>query len=193
VSLLEIVIVGDFSNNKDEGLKNVAKSISKVLESRHNVYRFNIKKILLRDNIQILFKKSPDIVHIISSPTIASFIVAKIFAIRWPSTKVAISALHHGRQNVDKLRHKNIISKFLRTDIILYQAVEYSYVEFCRKNYYFPNGVDINVFKPLAKPTRSELRSAYGIPMDAFVILHVGHQSKIRNIGVFSKIKSTIF
>jgi glycosyltransferase involved in cell wall biosynthesis len=53
---------------------------------------------------------------------------------------------------------------------------------------FFPNGVDTKVFSPVGETKKNELRSKYSIPLDKFVILHVGHITPWRSLEIFKEL-----
>jgi len=52
-----------------------------------------------------------------------------------------------------------------------------------------PFGVDINKFKPVNNESKLRLRDKYGLDNEAFIVAHVGHLNKRRNLGVFKEIQ----
>lgn len=53
---------------------------------------------------------------------------------------------------------------------------------------YLRTGVDTARFVPVSSERKAELRSKYGIPGDKPVVLHVGHMSAGRNIGLMGQL-----
>ena len=52
-----------------------------------------------------------------------------------------------------------------------------------------PNGVDLEKFVPVSKEIKSELRKKYEIDENKFVVLHIGHITKVRNLEVFKELQ----
>jgi glycosyltransferase involved in cell wall biosynthesis len=51
----------------------------------------------------------------------------------------------------------------------------------------FTPGVDLEQFRPATLSRKEELRDRYGIPRDRFVLLHVGHLKRSRNLQVVTE------
>ena len=54
----------------------------------------------------------------------------------------------------------------------------------------FPPAVDCARFRPASLAERAELRSQYGIPTAAFVLLHVGHLNSNRNLPILAGLQA---
>ena len=50
-------------------------------------------------------------------------------------------------------------------------------------------GVDVERFKPVDTARRAALRAAYGVPRDAYVVLHVGHINAGRNVAALAPLQ----
>lgn len=189
---MKILLLGDFSDKNNEGLKNISKTILKKLSIRNEVKTIDVKKKSIIVVIKLLINYNPDIIHIVSSPSISSLIVGKLLSFRWPRSKIFISALHHGIENVTSILNSKLICRLLKTDVILYQIADNKYENVCKKSYYFPNGIDLEKFSPVSSDVKKTLRLKFGLSPDSFVILHIGHQSDVRNLSLFLTIKNRI-
>jgi glycosyltransferase involved in cell wall biosynthesis len=72
----------------------------------------------------------------------------------------------------------------LRPDLVLVQseATRASLAPFgCRMAELTP-GIDLDRFRPMSVAQRIALRRAYAVPEDAYVVLHVGHLNRERNV-----------
>lgn len=191
---MRILLVGDFSDNLDEGMKNIAKYIfMMLLKSGEDVDKINIKKFpshVILKNI-ILKNKNYDIIHYFTAPTFSSFIILKLLKLVNRNSKTVISALHPKAE--DYLSHevkRRVISSLLKVDAILYQYNPKIYTGLAKKLLFFPNGVDTKRFSPVpSREKKIELREMLGLPKDKVIVLHVGHLSHKRNIGIFEKIQ----
>ncbi len=56
---------------------------------------------------------------------------------------------------------------------------------------YLRTGVDTERFKPVPKEQKAELRRKYGIPVDKPVVLHIGHMTEGRNIGLLTQVDAS--
>jgi len=54
---------------------------------------------------------------------------------------------------------------------------------------FLPSGVDLARFRPVLPEEKAHLRRSYGLPAEDYLVLHVGHLKRSRNIGVFSQIR----
>jgi len=55
---------------------------------------------------------------------------------------------------------------------------------------FLPNGVDISRFKPVSVEEKCALRMKYDLPLDGFVVLHVGPIKRGRNLQVFTELQA---
>lgn len=55
---MEIMLIGDFSENFDEGMKNIAKYVYKYLSKKHNVKSLNVKHLISRQTLENLKKNN---------------------------------------------------------------------------------------------------------------------------------------
>lgn len=190
---MKILLIGDFSDQYDEGLKNISKKFYHELNKNNEVNIINIKKINLIEFLLILVKFKPKVIHYFTGPTFFSFIFLKLLKLRWVTTKTVISALHP--KSPEFLKNKiywYIICSLFKPDIILYQDKKDQFAGISEKLYYFPNGVDIEKFCPVSKQQKIDLKIKYSLDFNKYVILHVGHVIRKRNLEVFQKIQETV-
>ena len=187
---MKIILIGDFSGNFDEGLKNIAKYNYDYLKKKHNVEIINVKRKLSMKSIMGVIKFKPDILHYFTAPTYSAFILLKILHIFFLKSKTLISALHAKPSPLLYNRALRFIVKlFLKPNLILYQNDPDFYKGLGENILYFPNGVNVNKFMQVDKKTKEKLRLKYGIDKNKFTILHVGHLSRKRNLEIFTKIQ----
>jgi len=188
---MKILLIGDFSNNFDEGFKNIAKYTYQYLSKKYDVKTLNIKQILSVRTVKTLKESKPDIIHYFTAPTLSSFILIKILSIKYPKSKIIISALYPKFSLFLRNKRLKSILKFIlkKPDAILYQNDHEVFKDISKNVIFFPNYVDINKFKPVTEKEKLELREKYDIEKNKFVILHVGHLSKKRNLEVLSNIQ----
>ncbi len=53
----------------------------------------------------------------------------------------------------------------------------------------FPGGVELSRFTPVSEPQKKELRRRHGVPLDAFLVLHVGHINAGRRVQLLERIQ----
>lgn len=94
-------------------------------------------------------------------------------------------------------RYHHILDRFLRyglPDFILTQSPFESEKlgKLGIKSYLFPSGVDLNKFKPISKEGKILLRQKYNLLPERYIILHVGHLDRSRNVEILASIKNSI-
>ncbi len=187
---MKILLIGDFSENYDEGYKNISKYLFDHLSSRNTVETLNIKKLISKNVATQFGKFSPDIIHQFTGPTVLSFVFLKLLSVRWPDSCLVVSALHSGSSSFLKSKIiSRIIRFFCKPDVILYQEGIEKYNKIANKVVFFPNGVDTTRFHPVDAREKDILREKYSIDKNKFVVLHVGHFFEKRNLDIFASIQ----
>lgn len=187
---MKILLIGDFSSNFDEGFKNIAKNIYISLSKKHEVKKMNVKQFLSIQTFEIIRCYKPDIIHYFTAPTLFAFIILRFLSYRWRKSKIVISALHPRFSTI--LNHKNLrslLKLLLRPDMVLYQVNPEVFRDIGKNAILFTNGIDVYKFKPMQIDEKLKLRKKYGIDEKKFIILHVGHLSKVRNLEIFKLIQ----
>jgi len=185
---MNVCILGDFSENLDEGYKNITFCITNELSDHHKIMKLNIKKIFSIDFWKDVRNfNSPHIIHHLTAPTIRSFLVLKILSLHWRDAKTITSALYPNFSSFSK----KFIPLF-KPDLILTQSCESDrmFRDLGCRTRFLSNGVDIEKFVPVAKNVKGTLREKYGISRAKFVVLHVGHLEEKRNLRIFDRIQS---
>lgn len=179
---MKICIVGHF-DNRDEGVRNVAKTFYSELKKKYEVKKANISSI---QDLITLIRFNADIIHLVLTPTLTGILISKIISVTNPRSKVIISAIH---PSLPKWK----ILKLFKVDLVLVQTKE---SENLFKNMKFPtkvlyNSVDIEKFRPVDEFEKQRLREKYRIPQDKFVILHLGSLiRKVRNLEILNEIQN---
>ena len=97
---MRICLMGDFSGNTDEGMKNVSKNIKNKLSLRYDVLTFNPKDFIKKSFCSRLKSFQPEIIHYLHGPTIRSLIilrVSKLFSINDVKTIVSATRPYFSR------------------------------------------------------------------------------------------------
>jgi len=183
---MRICIIGEHSGYLDEGLRNITHYLTKELSKHHQIMRLDTKKIFSLTFWRDIKNFEPQIIHYTSGPSIKSFIIVRILALG-SNAKTIISAPHPTFSSFSK----KLIPLF-KPDLILVQSYETAkmFTNFGCEIEFLPNGVDTKKFAPVSKNAKEKLREKYGIEKNKFVILHVGHLTKVRNLQIFNKIQS---
>jgi glycosyltransferase involved in cell wall biosynthesis len=190
--ILRVCIIGDFSNNLDEGLKNIAHCLADGFLNYSNIdiYRLNVKNLTPKVILKDLRRFCPHIIHYIPGPTNRSLAILKLIKVfSGPRVKIVISASYPD--------YNDIILRVLRfkpdyvfsQSLSLKQRLDSLKISSCL----LPNGVNLNKFVPvtgLAK--KNELRDKYLLSREKLTLLHVGHIKQNRNLEVFTKLSTDI-
>ena len=185
---MRVCLLGDFSENLDEGYKNIAFHITNKTSKHHRIMKLNIKKIFSMGFWKdVRNSPPPQIVHHLTAPTLRSFIVLKILAFYWRDSKTIMFALHPDLSSFSK----KFVPLF-KPDLILTQSYESDrmFRDLGCRTRFLSNGVDTKKFIPVTKNVKETLRKKYKIDREKFVILHVGHLMKRRNLKIFDEIQS---
>jgi len=188
---MKICLIGDFSPHLDEGFKNVAQHLARGLSRRHELTRVNVRN-LMESRHWSGQSSRPDVVHYISAPTTLTFVLLALARVRWPEVPTVVSALHPsslGLRNSMLFRWLVAISRPTR---ILVQAPrsEEMFRELGCRTTYLPNGVDTRRFAPAARAHRGRLRRKHGLPEEKYIVVHVGHLRRERNIEMMSSLQT---
>jgi glycosyltransferase involved in cell wall biosynthesis len=183
---MEICLVGDFSDNLDEGYKNTGHYLANHLEKHHSVVRLNAKRVGAAQFWRSFVKARPQIIHTIAQPTDQSLILTRLLRQFRPQSRTVISALRAERYFVNgkiSLKQRWLLNA-MRPDLVLAQTRE---AEALFKTSgcpvaQLPNGVDLERFRPVDPDGKRALRLKYGIDLDRPVVLHVGHLEEERNL-----------
>ena len=183
---MRICIVADFSQNQDEGFKNIAFNLARELSEYHQVLRLDTGRYLSPAQWRVLKRFKPQIIHYIPGRTIKSFIILKVLALYSGKVKTVMSAFHPDIASVPQ-----IVVTMLRPDLVLTQSdgLEKKFKSLNCTVSLLPNGVDAGKFKPVSSKAKERLREKYGVDKQKLVILHVGHLIKARNLQLLSEIQ----
>lgn len=187
---MRVCLVGRFENQSDEGFKNVFNQIYKRLKSHCDIYPVNISNSI--NKVREIRAFGPDIIHQIAGPSPLAFPMLKFLVDVCKDKPISVmSALHSAHVNNSTYRMSvKYSAKIFSPDIMLAQS-ENSRAVFRNdiKVYFLPNGVDVDKFKPVSDSKKLDLRNKYGIDKDSFVVLHIGHLIRVRNLEILSKIQ----
>lgn len=179
---MKVCLAGHFGGSLDEGVRNVGKSLATGLDRTGiELEKLEISSFLEWKSIKAF---RPDIIHFVLTPTTAGVITAKLISSLFPEAKTVISAVH---PSVSRSR----VLKQFKPDLILTQAKEsedlFRSIGFNTR--FFPNGVDINKFKPIPRESRQRLRDQLQISESSFVVLHLASMRRERNLDIFKTIQ----
>jgi len=181
----------------DEGIKKTVYNLFLNLNENYKlevICRYGIKK----DNIHVIdtnplffskkiktiienFKPNVIIYLPFQSSTFASYLRLKVFSFFANRIKIIFIAL----QPKPLKKWQQFITKFIKPEIALTPspALKQSWDKLKIKNKLIPLLTDLNVFKPISNQiSKKTLREKYNLPIDAFIISHMGHLNDGRNL-----------
>ncbi len=184
---MKICLIGDYSTNLDEGMKNVAFHLAQGLRRFHDVLTLNAGSIFLPAFWWRIKEFNPHIIHYVSGPTLKSLTIVKALKLYCGDVRSIISATQPALPSFSKK-----LVRLLGPDLILSQSwkTERMFQDIGLKTEFLPNGVDINRFVPVPKKDKETLRAIYKVDKDKFVILHVGSVRKRRNVHIFAELQA---
>jgi len=186
---MRICLLGDFSGHPDEGMKNVSQNIRERLEVNHDVLALNSRDILRQAFHVDIRAFKPEIIHYLHGPTIRSLIIlklAKLFSGNNAKTVCSATKPYFSKAS-------RVLLPFLKPDLILTQSLIWEQF-FENRGFqvkFFPNGIDTSKFVPATSNEKRTIREKWGISKGDFVVLHVGHIRKNRNLDILKEIQET--
>jgi glycosyltransferase involved in cell wall biosynthesis len=180
-------LIGDIKGNIDEGMKITIMRYYDQLSKENDVLLLNGKSGASREFWADLLHFKPQIIHYVAGPTPLSFIVLKMLSARCHGSKTVISASHPLRT-----RFFPFVVPMCRPDVILVQsaATEQLFTRLSCETAYLPSAVDSSKFVPASRARKNTLRAHYGLPVEKFVVLHVGNLSRGRNVQSLKSLQS---
>lgn len=185
---MKICLVGDFSGNPDEGMKNIAFQLSEFLCTNNLIYKFNLSKMRNLRQFSDLIQFSPKIVIYIPGPSIQSFLLLKTLKLLLQrKTKTVIFATH---PKLGTISYKLI--PYLKPDLVIAISQKYKKEFEMLECYtqYINIGVDTEKFSPVSSEEKEKLRLKYGIDKQKFVVSHVGSIKKDRNVAILADLNN---
>lgn len=191
----KICIVSEWLHGfPDEGIHNLAQSLLDQWKTAYSVRGIRIgvdlsvnRLFLSRKLCRTLREISPDIIVYISpsSAKVAALLRTKMLKIYSPRSVVFVIAT----QPVGYNRFERELVRLLAPDGIFVQSPrsreELRHIS-CPVHF-LPSGVDTSRFVPVDETQKRDLRKKHTIDEDAFVLLHVGHINRGRNVQVLER------
>lgn len=180
---MKICLVGEYTGNLDEGMRNVASYLAEELSKTHEVLRLDVRNIFRANFWKSINHFRPDLVHYVPGPSVVSLVILKIIA-HYSNARTVVSATQPRFSFVLKL----IAPK---PDLVLTQSsgAEEYFQGLGFRTSFFPNGVDPSRFTPAFEREKERLRDKYKIDSEKFVILHVGSTRRRRNLHLLREIQ----
>ena len=175
---MKVILLAETGELLDEAMRNTAHYIHNELSNYCEVKLMDMRKWGRKEFWIQLKEFNPNIVHYLHGPTISTFMFLKLLRSYLPKTKIIVSAPRPViPAPVRPLLH------YLKPDLVLAQSnLTYNLFQSANINVkLFPVGVDINRFHQVNDDKKIELRMKYNIPLDKFLILHIGSIKLGRN------------
>lgn len=188
---MRVCLIGEYSGNLDEGMRNMAFYLARELSKNNDVLTLdlNIRNIASPNTWRKVRAFKPQIIHYIPGPTLISFAITRIMALVSSNARTILSASH------PKLPPSpfNRIITWLKPDLVLIQSArtEQIFKNLGCHTRLLPCGVDTQKFIPASKKRKASLREKYGIAKDSFVVLHVGHVTRGRNLNLLERVQES--
>lgn len=188
----KICIVSEWLHGvPDEGIHNLAQSLMDRWKAGYRVRGIRIgadlsvnRLFLSRALRKILREFDPDAIVYISpaSAKVAALLRARMLKIYSPRSKVFVIAAQPLRYNGFERK----LARLLAPDGVFSQSSkgmeELRHIS-CPVHF-LPSGVDTRRFAPVDEARKRDLRRNYEVDEGAFVVLHVGHINRGRNVQI---------
>lgn len=185
-----ICVLSDWlQGHPDEGIHNLAQSLLDAWQTPYTVRavrigsEMRVNRLFLSWRLRATLREfRPDLVIYISpsSTKVAALLRARMLKIYSPQSRVFVVAA----QPVKYSHPERLLVPLLAPDGIFVQAPgsKHELRSIPCPVHFLPSGVDTSRFVPVDGIQKRNLRRKYAADEDAFVVLHVGHISRGRNI-----------
>jgi len=182
---VKICIIGDPYGVHDIGERKAVGQIVHELMRSNEVLVLRPRDVLSPNKIRRLRGFQPKIIHYWAGPRLQSVVILWAFK---KTSRAKASLITAIRPEVS--RFGLLFARYFKPNLILAQSEFYlnQFRKFGFNTAFFPNGVDTKVFFSVDEPKKQELRLKYSIPLDKYVVLHVGHITPWRSLGIFSEL-----
>lgn len=182
---MRVCIIGNSSEPLDEGMKKITAELANALSKHCDIIVLNPLEVFKWGFWKSLFRFKPQVIHYVPGPSIRSFIL--LWMTKFLTNANTVLSLTHP----DPKLPIPFVCRYLQPDLLLSQSINVEQ-EFKKNNckiIHIPNGVDTLRFRPVSSDEKLRLREKYGIPQEAYVLLHVGNTRYARNLSILPKIK----
>ena len=183
---MKICLLGEYSENLDEGMRKISVHLSKELSKRHSVLTLDLRDVAAKNFWKSIKSFNPQIVHYIHGGSSRGFILLKLISLYCSGAKTVTSIMRFPTFS------KYTVS-FFKPDLILVQSYEVEKDfkrEGCKTKFLPCGGVDIARFTPITSVVRSKMREKYRIEKEKFVILHIGSIKYGRNVQLLEELQN---
>ena len=184
---MRICLLGSTASDQlDEGMRNVAHHLSRELAKRHEILTLDPRCLREPKCLKEMHSFKPHIIHNTSGPSIFSLILLKGLRFLITGSRVVVSAVHPWFP-----RYVVPLIRFFRPDLVLAPSQRVCSLfegQGCRVAF-LANGVDLDRFRPVSGDEKRVLREQFGLPLDEFIILHVGSVKARRGIEALTALQ----
>ncbi len=184
---MRICILSNYDGVNNEGIKNISCNLHLELSKKYDVLHVSSKDIISTETWKKIKRFDPQILHVTLRPTPHILILSRLIKTYLGGRHLILSVL----QSPGKDRLSRFFLKYLKPDLYLIQSGNTCslFKTMGLKYSYLSNGVDTNRFYQADDKLKSTLRSRYNISPDAFVVLHVGHLIRGRNLSMVAQLQ----
>ena len=183
---MRICLLGSSPNGKlDEGMKNYAHHLFRGLTDGNNVVVVDPRTARSTRFWREIKSFQPEIVHYTSGPSLISLLTLKFIRLQMPVKTIA-SATHPWFP-----AGTGSLIRFLAPDLILAPSIR-THTFFSEHGCIVKDiliGVEIGKFAPVSQALKMEFRQHYNLPVEKYIILHVGHIRKKRGIEALANLQ----
>jgi glycosyltransferase involved in cell wall biosynthesis len=193
---LNICVLSEWLDGADdEGIHNFACTLAYQFQAQYQVTMLSVGSEISANRLFLslplrdaLMRAEPAFIFYISPSCgkVAAFFRAKMLKSFASRSKVFIVALLPVQYNILEKR----ILQLLAPDGVFVQSQSTSQAlqGLSCPVYFLPSGVDTSRFVPVDDIQKRNLREKYKVKVDAFVVLHVGHINRGRNVLALEKV-----
>lgn len=183
---MRICLIGEYSGHLDEGMRKLSSQLAEQMSKDHEIKTLDIGDIYHRQFWKDIGSLSPQIIHYIHGPSIASLVTMKAISLCNRNAKTVVSATHP-----DLPRPARGLIRLFKPDLILTQSydIEQMFIRHGCRTVFVPTGVDTGKFRPVSADAKRELRKKYGVDEDKFIVLHVGSVRRERNVLLLGELQ----
>jgi len=170
---------------KDEGMMSVLRKYIDGLRDKHDVLYGHARKMLTREFWRNLEDFEPDVIHCVLRPCVSVLVILGLLKLKCKNSKIILSAL----QPPLNKRFVKIFTKFYKPDLVLVSSerTKVLFESYGCTSRILIGGVDLEKFKP--SKNKLYFRKKYNLSESDYVVLHVGHINRGRNIQALKRIQ----
>lgn len=186
---MRIILIGDFGNTLDEGMRKVSAQFKLSAKPNHVVLPVQTSNFCSGKTWGVIRRFNPDCLHYVTGPTLRSLSALKLHQLTLPHRPITVAT--GLRPNLGRVARS--LLRYLKPDIYLAQSRTWANV-FSRAGSRvvdLPNVVDTDRFSLVSADRKRALKQHWRLPLDKPVVLHVGHVRQNRNLDTLIDVQRT--